>query len=236
MLLYFIRHGDPIYDPDSLTDKGKLQAELLSERLSEFKIDKIYSSTSERALQTAMPTAKKLALNICKLDWCNEKYAGEEFSIQRKSGSVWMFEDEPTLKVFNKKEIRQLDDLWYEDSYFRQSGAKSGMLRINKQVDEWIKTFGYKHDRENHKYISVDRHPERIALFAHGGFGMAFLSSLLDIPYPLFCLHFQYSVLSCMTVIDFSGNEEICPKIVEYSNDSHLYKANLKPYHYYREF
>ena len=30
MLLYILRHGDPIYDPDSLTEKGHLQAQALA--------------------------------------------------------------------------------------------------------------------------------------------------------------------------------------------------------------
>lgn len=34
MLFYYIRHGDPIYDPDSLTPLGKRQAEALGKRLA----------------------------------------------------------------------------------------------------------------------------------------------------------------------------------------------------------
>lgn len=33
MLLFYIRHGDPIYIPDSLTDLGKRQAEAVARRL-----------------------------------------------------------------------------------------------------------------------------------------------------------------------------------------------------------
>jgi len=29
MILFYVRHGDPIYDPDSLTPLGKRQAEAL---------------------------------------------------------------------------------------------------------------------------------------------------------------------------------------------------------------
>ena len=36
MLLFFIRHGDPIYNPDSLTDLGKKQAEALVKRMAGF--------------------------------------------------------------------------------------------------------------------------------------------------------------------------------------------------------
>ena len=56
MLFFYIRHGDPIYDPDSLTELGKKQADAVSKRLALYGIDKIYASSSNRAIQTAKPT------------------------------------------------------------------------------------------------------------------------------------------------------------------------------------
>ena len=56
MLFYYVRHGDPIYNPDSLTEFGHAQAEALAKRLSILGFDKIYASSSNRARQTAEPT------------------------------------------------------------------------------------------------------------------------------------------------------------------------------------
>lgn len=36
MLLFFVRHGDPIYHPDSLTELGERQAEALVKRMGFF--------------------------------------------------------------------------------------------------------------------------------------------------------------------------------------------------------
>ena len=41
MLLYYIRHADPIYEPDSLTPLGERQAEALSRRLARFGLDEL---------------------------------------------------------------------------------------------------------------------------------------------------------------------------------------------------
>ena len=41
MLLYIIRHGDPIYSTDSLTERGKLQAEAVGKRIAAAKVDQI---------------------------------------------------------------------------------------------------------------------------------------------------------------------------------------------------
>ena len=49
MLLYFIRHGDPIYVPDSLTPLGHRQAEAVGRRLALHGLDAVYSSPSNRA-------------------------------------------------------------------------------------------------------------------------------------------------------------------------------------------
>ena len=74
MLLFYVRHGDPIYNPDSLTDLGHEQAKALAKRLMLHGIDEIYASTSTRATQTAIPTAKLLKKEIGKLSSkCNTK-------------------------------------------------------------------------------------------------------------------------------------------------------------------
>ena len=80
--------------------------------------------------------------------------------------------------------------------------------------------------REEAAYEAVNPSEKRIALFAHQGFGLAFLSCILDIPYPLFSTHFDLSH-SSMTVIDFSGKGKIRPKVLQSSNDSHLYREGL---------
>ncbi len=73
LTLFYVRHGEScgnispdafsclkyeISDPP-LTELGKTQAVLLGERLSSGKLDAIYSSTLERAVDTAFETAKR---------------------------------------------------------------------------------------------------------------------------------------------------------------------------------
>ena len=81
MDLYYIRHGEPIYDPDSLTDKGHEQAALLVPYLLRCGLDRVYSSTSNRAMQTAQPTCDAMGIEMQLLDFANEKYAYRDFSI-----------------------------------------------------------------------------------------------------------------------------------------------------------
>ena len=85
-------------------------------------------------------------------------------------------------------------------------------------------TLGYKHDWERNGYIPVRANEDRVALFAHQGFG--FLSCLLDIPYPQIVTHFDMSH-SGVTVIEFRGSEFVIPKVLQLSNDSHLFASGI---------
>lgn len=49
MRLIFIRHADPDYVKDSLTEKGWREAELLARRTAQWKVDHIFCSPLGRA-------------------------------------------------------------------------------------------------------------------------------------------------------------------------------------------
>ena len=64
MLLFYVRHGDPIYDPDSLTEQGLKQADALVNRMKRCNPSKIYASSSNRAMLTAKPTCDALGIEM----------------------------------------------------------------------------------------------------------------------------------------------------------------------------
>ena len=227
MLLYFIRHGDPIYNPDSLTALGKEQAKALAKRLALYGLDEIYCSTSTRAQQTAQPTCDLLKKQMQLLDWAHEGHAWEQLTVDLPSGGrTWGFFHEPTKKMFRSEEVRKLGNGWYNHPDFVKFQA--GMQRIEREADAFLLSLGYKHNRENHSYQAIEPSEKKVALFAHQGFGLAFLSAILDIPYPAFSTTFDLSH-SSVTVIDFgrATEKEVFPKVLQLANDSHLYKEGL---------
>ena len=72
MRLLIIRHGDPDYARDNLTEKGKREAKLLSEMLAKDKIDYLYCSPLGRAKATCAYTAEKLGLKPVIEPWLRE--------------------------------------------------------------------------------------------------------------------------------------------------------------------
>ena len=81
MLLYIVRHGDPIYNPDSLTELGKLQADAVAKRLAVHGIDEIYSSPLFRAQFTANPTAVLTKKEVQIEEWMSENLAARDFFV-----------------------------------------------------------------------------------------------------------------------------------------------------------
>lgn len=226
MLLYFVRHGDPIYSPDSLTELGHNQAEAVAKRLALHGVDKIYASTSNRAMQTAEPLSKLIKKEIIPLDWCHEDLAAKEFFCTFGDKTFWLFGIKEARKLLNSPDVLSLGKEWYRHEAFPEK-VGSGIKRIDFEADKFLSELGYVHNRESNTYFAQNPSDKRIALFSHQGFGLAFLSSVLDIPYPLFATHFDVSH-SSVTVIEFPNCEgEIIPTVLQLSNDSHIYKEGI---------
>lgn len=225
MLFFYIRHGDPIYDPNSLTVLGEKQAEALAKRLSVYGLDRIYSSPSNRAVQTAKPTCDLVKKEMELLDFADEKYAFQDFSVERNGRRKWVFQDEETKMLLTDESVISLGHKWYEHKELL--AYKKGADRISEETFNFFKSLGYEHIKNTGKYKVLKANDERIAFFAHQGFGIAFLSEILDIPYPVFANHFNICHTG-MTVIEFKEeNGFAIPQVLTLSSDSHIYSEGL---------
>ena len=72
MKLVIVRHGDPDYSIDSLTEKGWKEVEYLSERLAKLDVKEFYVSPLGRAGDTASLTLKKMNRTATECDWLQE--------------------------------------------------------------------------------------------------------------------------------------------------------------------
>ena len=238
MELFYIRHGDPIYSPDSLTPLGRRQAEAVSNRLVLYGLDEIYTSTSTRAVMTAQPTCEKLRLEHTELDFAHENHTWADFSVETENGyRTWVWNIDRFIELFTGPEIRALGFEWYRHPEFADFNFQKGINRVYDAVDGWLLSLGYEHERYSGRYRVVKDNGKRVALFAHEGFGLAFFSCLLDIPYPYFSTHFGICH-SGMSVVHFQRSGEYAvPKVLTHSNDSHLYKDGLPlNYNYFLKF
>ena len=79
MKILIVRHADPDYSIDSLTEKGKIEAELLSQRLTKLDIKDFYVSILGRARDTADYTLKKA---------CYENVYGKELTYTFENSDI----------------------------------------------------------------------------------------------------------------------------------------------------
>jgi probable phosphoglycerate mutase len=215
---------------------GKRQAEAIGKRFAVHGLNKIFTSSSTRAIQTAEPTCEMLKKTYTVLDWCNEGHAWKELTVFKKEENrmTWSFHYKPIKEIFARADVRALGKNFYEHPLIKNNEAcantdfKGGLERIQREADAFFLSLGYRHDYERGGYIAEEPNQDRVAMFAHQGVGLAFLSCVLDIPYNDICTRFDMG-LTGMTVIEFSaGKGELCiPRVMQLSNDSHLYKEGL---------
>ena len=72
MRILLIRHAEPDYTIDSITEKGKREAELLSCRIARYDIRDFYVSPLGRARDTAAYTLEKTGRTAETLSWLQE--------------------------------------------------------------------------------------------------------------------------------------------------------------------
>ncbi len=236
MLLYLIRHGDPDYQTDTLTPLGQRQAEAVARRLLVNGIDRIYSSPLGRAVATAKPTADILSLPIEIEDWCSEALAWQYFAGKMPSGNTtWAFHQQNTL-IKTEEAMQYTNDNWYTLPCFDMIDGKEGYERIRAGCDDFLARQGYV--REGAKYRITRANDDHVAIFAHQGFGMAFLSILLQIPPQYVFASFDITHTG-ISVFQFANNEDgySMPRCLCLSDTSHIYEDRLPmKYHNHMPF
>ncbi len=242
MLIFYVRHGDPIYDPDQLTPLGERQAEAVAHRLALFGIDEIYASTSNRAMQTAQPLCEITGLKLKTLDFLNENYLdGLKVPLNEKKLD-WVWSHTDYVPLLTSREVREMGDLWYTHPKLEQYHFDRVLNPINEQLDAFVASFGYGHDTDRGIYKIADNAnvEKRIAIFAHECVGKIFMSHLLDIPFPYYSTHFEMhtSAFSVLRIdnrgVDKNGKpayEHARAQLLTLSNDSHLYRDGLPLMH-----
>lgn len=225
MLLYYIRHGEPVYQPDILTPLGERQAEALAKRLALYGVNKIFTSTSGRAIDTAKPTADILRMETTQLDHFSDDDAFKEFTVDNNGQPQWIWDNNELKNLLASREIMSLGENWHQHPSLAPYKAPMDLAYDN--CDKLLKSLGYEHIRGTGKYKVINHNDDRVAIFAHAGFSKIFLSAVLDIPFPITANHFEMCH-SGMTVIEFNEDGGISiPKILTLSADSHIYREGL---------
>ncbi|MCR5510588.1 MAG: histidine phosphatase family protein [Lachnospiraceae bacterium] len=186
MKIVFVRHGEPDYEHDCLTDEGRKQAAGVAKRLAGYNIERIYSSPMGRALETASYTAYEIGIpkdEIIQLDYMHELIWG---SLDREEvyqdGHPWTIADEMV-----ERNMDLLDHEWPSNEYFINNRVTEYVMKTSAGIDTLLKDLGY--EREGLYYRNVRENDEQftVALFSHGGSSSAALAHVLNMTFPYVC-------------------------------------------------
>jgi len=225
MILYIIRHADPDYQNDTITELGHKQAKALSEKMKIRGVNRVFSSPQGRALATMKYTTDSLGLEYEIKEWAREVWP--EMFIQKKTkwGDNMASFDYPGEFYFGSDFS---DDLtkWSDDKLFDGTDAKERYQFIQEQSDQFFEELGYKREKNaksSNMYKCIKPNNEKIAMFCHAGFGSTWLSQLLNIPTPLVWSG-MFMFPSSVTTILFEqrSDEWAVPRMIELSDVSHL--------------
>ena len=197
MRLIFVRHGEPNYEKDCLTERGRIEAALAAQRLLGENADTIFSSPQGRALETARALSERMGDKpIEVLDFMHEiSWGSTDGEALFENGHPWSIADE---LVRQGCELTRTD--WREHSLFRRNKATACADRIAEEVDKWLKGLGYERVGAYYRQSLDVENRRTYILFSHGGSSTAALAHILNLPFPylLSLLHMPFTALNIL--------------------------------------
>ncbi|MCR4791592.1 MAG: histidine phosphatase family protein [Lachnospiraceae bacterium] len=226
MRIIFVRHGEPNYELDCLTETGRAQAEAVARRLKEEGIETIYASPLGRAMETATAVSKELGLPINVLDFMHEvTWGSTDGSTLYSDGHPWNSVDEMARQDIN---LNSPD--WKETPFFKNNRVVENVEMIESELDKWLESLGYVREGFYYRHTIAEKEHRTIALFSHGGSSAAAMGHILNIPFPYMCALFHMEFTG-INIIRFDRNEGRCTlPCLELANDG----KHIRDGHYFR--
>lgn len=225
MKLVFIRHGDPDYSIDSLTERGWKEAELLSEKMKNFKADEIYVSPLGRAKDTAGVSLKKMGREATTLSWLHE--FDTHISRPDREGNTspawdWLPQDYVDHDAFF------YPDRWIEHPVYEASTIKEDVQKIYADFEAFLKEHGY--ERKGRYFKAVRPNNDTIVFFCHFGITCLLLGYLLNIS-PFALWHGTCAAPTSMTTVATEERREGIAyfRMLSFGDTSHLYAGAMEP-------
>lgn len=225
MKLLIIRHAEPDYSIDSLTEKGWREARLLSERLSKLDISKAYCSPLGRAKDTASFTVKNKGLDLETCDFLQEFPARiDDPYTEEEARRIWDFM--PNYWVNEEKYFDRNE--WFNTPLMKVGNVEAEYKKVCEKFDRLLEKHGY--IREGNLYKAVNPNSDTLLLFCHFGVGCILLSHLLNIS-PLPLLQGFVALPSSVTTLVTEEREKGIAyfRCSSYGDTSHLYVADEEP-------
>lgn len=195
MKLQFIRHADPIYETDSLTESGVREAEALRDYLKNKDLGYIYVSPLNRTKKTAEIALGSLE-NTTVCSWLREFKPDLDLNksaelqkayhpVSNEDGSYPLRETWDMLPAYyHQHPVIQNSEHWKESMLSEYSNHVEQYDWVIREFDELLAKHGYQ--REGRYYKAINANHDSLTFFCHFGVTSVLLSHLMNLsPYAL---------------------------------------------------
>lgn len=177
MRILLIRHADPNYEIDSLTETGFKEAAALGEYLKDKELGDCYVSPLGRAIATAKPTLEATGKKAVTCDWLREfsdtQILRPDMNGARNIPWDWLPQDWTKYEEFYDREK------WHEQEIMAESGIGKAAKHVTDSLDELLAGYGYV--RDGRTYRVENSNDKTITLFCHYGVGCLMLGHLIGV-------------------------------------------------------
>lgn len=197
MKLVIIRHADPDYPNNTITEKGKVEAELLAKFLKNKKMDYVYCSPMGRAQDTCKASQKECGFEFETLPWLRE-FGARVYSPTRHFRTL-AWDQMPSF--FTKRPLLYDSERWLEDTLFANNNMEEQYLWVKNGLLELLKKHGYEREDGSLIFKAVRPNRDTIVLFCHFGLLGMVLSILTGFSPYVFWQHFCAAPSSVTTLV-----------------------------------
>lgn len=213
MRIIFVRHGDPDYKNDSLTEKGIKEAKLLSERIAKWPVTEFYCSPLGRAKKTASYTLERLHREAVTYEWMREFSYYIDDPTTGRHGVPWDFMPEYWTEIPQMYD----KDAWKETEIYRSNPELlPAYQEVCDGIDGILEQYGYK--RYHNYYLTenqarfsypvtsnenpapANENEKTIVIFCHLGVTFVMMSHLLGVS-PAVLFHGFYVAPTSVTIL-----------------------------------
>ncbi len=225
MRILIIRHGDPDYEKDSLTEKGWREAGLLADRIAGLDVKAFYVSPLGRAKDTASLTLAKMNRTAQERDWLREfppSILRPDGGGRRKIAWDWLPED------WTAEEKYFLRDRWAETDIMEEGGVGEAYGKVIEGFDTLLAEHGYV--RQGEFYRAERSNRDTIVLFCHFGLECVLLSRLMNVSPMVLWHHTCAAPTSVTTVVTEERRQgKAIFRVTAFGDISHLNGAGEEP-------
>ena len=226
MKIIIVRHAEPDYEKDGLTERGEIEARLLAERLCREDITAAYCSPMGRAKRTAEPTLRRLGLDAEECIWLREFDTDNKVRLpyldrERGCWDILPYFVDERPELYSSEGWRQVD-------FLKGTSVGEKYDWVISEFDRVLASHGY--TRSGLNYDVTDSNHKTLVFFCHFGLGAVLISHLMKCsPYSVW----QHTVLAPSSVTVFNTEERIEGRALLRAacigDTSHLYRGNMEP-------